>query len=97
MQNPAGLKLVQKRAPIEDQVDHWVAEEITLFAWYVAIARAISRDSPELLQGKSFPKHLKAAYARFYDDDPDTYQVEDPFTPEAREEARRAILEARRA
>ena len=97
MQNPAGLKLVPKPAPIEDQVDRWMQESHAEFAWYVAIARYVVQKYPDLVQAKRFPQHLKAAYRAEYGDNPEGLSLEDPYTPDAREGARQAILEARRA
>jgi hypothetical protein len=97
MQNPAGLKLVPKRASIDDQVDRWMQESCAEFAWYIAIARYVAQKYPDLVRGELFPEHLKAAYRAEYGDNPEELSVEDPNTPDAREVARQAILEARRA
>lgn len=79
------LYVIPKRDPLELAIDRYLAEDVEEFALHVAIARAIFRDFPELVQAKSFPSHLKAAY----EGNPDKLSIPDPFRPEARAKARK--------
>lgn len=76
----------------EAVIDQYMANELGEFSWYIAVARAMLRDYPELVQSKNFPKDLKAAYRNYCErGNPEDEGYYDPRRPEARKEARKFL------